>query len=169
MSVKRDQAKGLKEGGLKVVNAAPIKNLTEGVLKRIEGYAKRGMKAEDIGMMIGVSKERWKGWISQGERDIEDGVLTYCARLFRIIKIGEIEEQSELIEKMKASYDADPRNWQALSWILERKYPDRYSPIKRQEIKSEVEGVQIVVDGKYEEEPKKVIGIPTAEVEDEDN
>lgn len=170
MSVKRDRAKGLKEGGLKRVEIAPIKNLTESICKKIEGYAKRGMKGEDIGILIGVSKERMRGWIKQGESDMEGGVNTYCARVYKAIEVGAIEEQYDLIEKMKASYESDPRNWQALSWILERKYSDRYSPIKRQEIKSEQEGVQIVVAGgrDAESEPKKVVGIPVVSVIEEE-
>jgi len=110
----------------------PTKATPERIDTILEGI-RAGLTYEVAAKRAGINRSTLAEWRKKGESGDDE----YFAAFYDGIKKAEAEAEFELLNQIKcAGYS--PERWQALAWILERRYPDRYGRIDR--LKAELTG-----------------------------
>ncbi|MFP5109653.1 hypothetical protein ACSU6B_23285 [Neobacillus sp. C211] len=113
--------------------------LTPALIKDAEKLLKGGNYVETVCEFLGINKSTWYRWLAEGE-NAKSGLK----REFRnAIKKAEAEAEIRLITDLQKIAEADQK-WQALAWMLERKYPERWG--RKDKVSADVQHSGEVVD-----------------------
>lgn len=83
-----------------------------------------------------ISAETYYQWISIGNKDKLEGLVTIYSEFSDNIKECEREYRQTLINSIKSHA---PKDWKAMSWLLERSDPETYKLKDKVEMKQELE------------------------------
>lgn len=129
------------------------------VHKKVVEAIRNGASKEAAAGLVGVTQQTLHNWIAWGRRDHESDQQTKYRRLFEAVAKAESDLESESINRIRK---AGSKHWQALAWLLERKYPDRYGQthIINVKVKREVEELfEALRDGLTPDEFAKVVDV----------
>ena len=101
------------------IPSAVESNFIPEIEERIVQYIKAGAFLETAILAAGVSRPVYRSWIAEGKRD-PDGRFGLFMK-----KVEEAMSQTEVLLASKVT-NAAGRHWQAATWLLERKHPDRW-------------------------------------------
>jgi transposase len=106
--------------------------LTPQLIKNAERLLKGGNYVNTVCEYLGIGESTWYRWMEEGEQ-----AQTGLKREFwESIKKAEAEAEIRLITDLQKIADED-RSWQAIAWMLERKYPSRWG--KKDRLTAEIE------------------------------
>ena len=109
--------------------------LTDTVIADVKKLLFLGVPHNKIGDYLGLSNRTFYNWMSQGEA-LRDKVLAgelkrpkaeekRLIQLFHTVKRGDAEFVRNNLVKMAAASN-DGKNWQAIAWMLERRFPKEF-------------------------------------------
>ena len=99
------------------------------VCQRIIDAIKNGATYHQAAEAGGVTYNTFINWKQKGEKE-QSGVYF---EFFHNIKKAEEGGENQLLQNI-INAGKLPQHWQANAWILERRHPDRWSKVDRQEI-----------------------------------
>jgi hypothetical protein len=100
--------------------------LTPEVQALIVTYLRAGNYVETAAVLAGIHKDTFYDWVKRGRR----GEAQYEAFVLEIDRAMAHAEAREVARIVKAA----EREWQAAAWRLERRYPQRWGRLVRQEL-----------------------------------
>lgn len=117
--------------------------LTKERTQKIADLIAAGNDAETSAVASGISKAAYYNWLARGRAEIDR--LTKNPRLKSKASEQPYVEFVETIEQARAEAEArlvvlvskaaaDPKTWQAATWLLERREPKKWGRINRTEI-----------------------------------
>ena len=117
--------------------------LTKERTKKIADLITAGNDAETSAMASGISKAAYYVWLARGRAEIDR--LTRNPKLKAKASEQPYIEFVETIEQARAEAEArlvvlvskaaaDPKTWQAATWLLERREPKKWGRVNRTEI-----------------------------------
>lgn len=127
----------LKRNGLKNYNkrlmmmAGRKTKLTPQLIVDAEKLVKVGNYVVTVCEYIGIDESTWYRWMRDGEK-ARTGIKR---KFYKTIKKAEAEAEIRLIADLQKIAQVDLK-WQALAWMLERKYPERWG--RKDKISAEV-------------------------------
>lgn len=95
--------------------------LTPQLIKDARKLLQGGNYVSTVCEFLGIHESTWYKWMAEGEK-AKTGIKR---EFFESIKKAEAEAEIRLITDMQKIAEADQK-WQALAWMLERKYPERW-------------------------------------------
>lgn len=107
--------------------ARPTKLDNDKILQAVK-LIRGGCFNSTVAHFLGISDRTFYNWVKQGRQDQEDGKNTAARRFFEEVKRAEASAEASAIMGILR---AGKKQWQALAWYLERKYPDRWGQKKR--------------------------------------
>ncbi|MFP5116088.1 hypothetical protein ACSU64_27655 [Bacillaceae bacterium C204] len=113
--------------------------LTPALIKDAAKLLKGGNYVETVCEYLGIGTTTWYRWMQEGEV-----AKSGLKREFRdVVKKAEAEAEIRLITDLQKIAETDQK-WQALAWMLERKYPDRWG--RKDKVSADVQHSGEVVD-----------------------
>lgn len=106
--------------------------ITDKVIRTAYNCASTGNFRHVIATSINLSIKEFEIVMKQGEKDLEESVLlqkpkTDFAKLYEAIIQGECENEQSLVDYIE---NAGTSDWKAASWLLERRYSERWQTKK---------------------------------------
>lgn len=106
--------------------------ITDKIIRTAYNCARTGNFRQVIAISINLSIKELEIVMKQGEKDLEDSVLlsnakTDFAKLYEAIIQGESENEQGLVDYIE---NAGTSDWKAASWLLERRYSERWQAKK---------------------------------------
>lgn len=95
--------------------------LTKGLIQNAEKLLKGGNYVETVCEYLGIGTTTWYRWMQEGEQ----ANFGLKREFWEAIKKAESEAEIRLVTDLQKIADEE-RTWQAIAWMLERKYPDRW-------------------------------------------
>lgn len=77
---------------------------------------------------MGIGRRTFYAWLKQGETDYERGASSLYRQFYEAMEESRSFAETEAVKGILA---AGKRQWQALAWFLERRYPERWALKKR--------------------------------------
>lgn len=111
------------------------------VHKTVVKAMREGRTKNIAAALIGVHPDSLAAWLSMG-RDQPDRYPEY-AQLRADVEKAMAEYAAEALDRIQAAAKADPRNWTADAWYLERTRPEDFSKRDKVEIETSTPLVQI--------------------------
>jgi hypothetical protein len=94
------------------------------VLDAVVQALRQGNYLDTASALAGISHETLKGWLTQGARDFVAGERTDYAVFWARIAASLAEAEATDVARMNR---AAQRDWRAAAWVLERRWPERWS------------------------------------------
>lgn len=113
--------------------------LTPALIKDAAKLLKGGNYVSTVCEFLGIGETTWYRWMKEGEV-AKSGLKR---EFWESIKKAEAEAEIRLITDLQKIAEADQK-WQALAWMLERKYPDRWG--RKDKVSADVQHSGEVVD-----------------------
>lgn len=117
---------------------SPTSKLSPPLMIYIFKIIEKGLTFEDAGTLAGISRQTIYRWRQNGRR-IEKGLLMgeivenditiqerYAYLFYGGIERAIVSRKLRLLGKIEEAANADPRNWPAFAWLLERTHPEDY-------------------------------------------
>ncbi|MEM2508966.1 MAG: transposase [Candidatus Thermoplasmatota archaeon] len=104
--------------GLKNKKMARKSKLTAEVEEALLKMIEQGLTVKRACNALGISEKTFYSWIERGKT----GKGKYAEFLDKVKK-AEAKFIADAVEKIK---EAGQKNWQALAWLLERKFPEEF-------------------------------------------
>lgn len=106
--------------------------ITDKMIKTAYNCARAGNFRHVIATSINITIKELEIIMKQGEKDLEEAVLfskskSEFAKLYEMIIQGESENEQSLVDYIE---NAGVSDWKAASWLLERRYSERWQPKK---------------------------------------
>lgn len=101
--------------------------ITPEITEEICDYIKSGNYPETAAALAGIHRATFYRWIKKGNQHKTGLHREFCDR----IKEAEAYAQGAAVERIRAAGD---KNWQALAWWLERKFPELWGRRQRVEL-----------------------------------
>lgn len=120
---------------------AGAKSKLDGVKKEVLKRILEGCSIKDRCGGI-ITQATYFEWLSIGNKDIEEGLVTIYSEFSDQVKECEKEYRQTLINAIKCHA---PKDWKAMSWLLERSDPETYKLKDKVEMKQELEVSQKAV------------------------
>ena len=108
-------------------NIARVK-LNKKVIERAKELANNGNYDYVIAGAIGIGRRTFYTWLKRGEEDYERGVSSLYRQFYEAMEESRSFAETEAV---KGILEAGKKQWQALAWFLERRYPERWGLKKR--------------------------------------
>lgn len=89
----------------------------EEMISEITGYIKQGSTAKDASAIAGISEETFYAWKKEKPEFSES------------LERAKIQYKNSLIKRIEK---VSEKNWRACAWLLERRFPDDFSPKLRE-------------------------------------
>lgn len=77
---------------------------------------------------LGIGRRTFYTWLQKGEEDYERGVSSLYRQFYEAMEESRSIAETEAV---KGILEAGKKQWQALAWFLERRYPERWGQKKR--------------------------------------
>lgn len=106
--------------------------LTPELQTQITQLIQSGITIEVAARAVGITPASYYLWMKEGEADHKEGKQTVKSEFFEaVFKATSLSEifLVQIIQKQA------PSDWRAASWLLERRFPDRYAAQQRTETK----------------------------------
>jgi hypothetical protein len=100
--------------------------LTPEIQAEICRYLRAGNYVETAAVLAGIHKDTFYDWVKRGRR----GQEPHAAFVLEVDRAMAHAEAREVARIVKAA----EREWQAAAWRLERRYPQRWGRLVRQEV-----------------------------------
>lgn len=84
---------------------------------------------------LGIGRRTFYTWLQKGEEDYERGVSSLYRQFYEAMEESRSLAETEAV---KGILEAGKKQWQALAWFLERRYPERWGLKKRSDDSSEI-------------------------------
>lgn len=101
--------------------------LTSELIEQVKSYISAGNCVKAVCQYIGVSESTWFRWIERGEK--ETGSIYYD-----FLESVRSAESAAEIRAVTGIVAAGKKDWKALAWFLERKYPEKWGKKKEDEV-----------------------------------
>lgn len=101
--------------------------ITPEITKEIADYIRAGNYPETAAELAGISKRTFYYWLKRGFKS-KTGIHK---EFLHTIKEAEAYAEGAAVERIRVAGD---KNWQALAWWLERKYPDKWGRMQKVEL-----------------------------------
>lgn len=111
--------------------------LTEEKIQLASKLIGAGNTIQTIYGALGISKQTWYNWLNKGEK-AKSGIYR---ELWEEVQKAESRAETRYVTIIA---QAAEENWQAAAWMLERKYPERWSKKDRFAFEGD-EGMKIVI------------------------
>lgn len=108
-------------------NIAKLK-LNDKIIERAKELASNGNYDYVIAGAIGIGRRTFYAWLQKGEADYEKGVSSIFRQFYEAMEESRSIAETEAVKGILA---AGQKQWQALAWFLERRYPERWALKKR--------------------------------------
>ncbi len=102
--------------------------LNKKVIERAKELASNGNYDYVIAGAIGIGRRTFYTWLKRGEEDYERGVSSLYRQFYEAMEESRSFAETEAV---KGILEAGKKQWQALAWFLERRYPERWGLKKR--------------------------------------
>jgi len=111
-----------------------VVKINDKIIRSAYNCARTGNFRHVIATTINISLKELEIVMKQGEKDLEESVLSSkpksdFAKLYEAIIQGEAENEQGLVDYIE---NAGTSDWRAASWLLERRYSDRWQ-VKKDE------------------------------------
>jgi hypothetical protein len=112
--------------------------LTPELIERVAQLLPQTLYLETVGDALGVSRYTWRGWLKRGAKEAarlsKPGARPRARealylQFFAAYKKGLAEAEADSVERIRQS---GATQWQAAAWLLERRYPQRWSANRRE-------------------------------------
>jgi transposase len=100
-------------------------NLTPEVHTAFVAALKRSWYIETAASLVGVGRSTVYGWMRRGRKETEGPF----AEFLDDVKKALAEQEAHCLDRIRV---AGADHWQALAWLLERRYPNRWSSSRAQ-------------------------------------
>jgi len=77
---------------------------------------------------LGIGRRTFYTWLQKGEEDYQRGVSSLYRQFYEAMEESRSLAETEAV---KGILEAGKKQWQALAWFLERRYPERWGLKKR--------------------------------------
>jgi len=105
--------------------------LTEATLARFIALVRAGNYGTCAAAAIGIKRQVFYRWLERGAADEAAGRNTIFARFNTAYAQASAEAEAGCVATIRR---ASTDNWTAAAWLLERKFPDRWSRKERMEV-----------------------------------
>lgn len=137
--------------------------LTAEIVKQVGELLPRTLYVETVADQIGVHRDTVRGWIKRGgkeQRRRERGktpnpALDLHCQLIGVVKKGLAEQEANYLAGVQLAGEGGV--WQAMAWILERRFPDRWAGNRKEmkELREQLTAILKAVDsGQLRTDPK---------------
>lgn len=109
--------------------------LNRELIKKIYSLISKGNYDIVVFEALNIGSSTYYEWIAEGTADLEAGKTNLKTELVETVQKARAVAEIRAVDLIQK---AGEKHWQANAWFLERKYADRW----RQQIKTEVEGLQ---------------------------
>lgn len=104
--------------------------LNEQIIEEVCDYVLQGTSMAKAANLAGISESTFHRWMAAGVKS-EPNSLTHVLYQ-RVTEAIELSEH-ELLQYLRVSLEED-RNWKVATWLLERRFPEKYGKVNRTEI-----------------------------------
>jgi len=118
------------------LNRGPLPLLDDQLSASIVHMVSEGNYMETAAAVHGVAKQTLFSWLQRGARwqrecerlnsQVPKGEAVYT-RFAVAMQKAQAQSQASLVTGLRSHGFADPKHWQALAWLLERKWPTQFS------------------------------------------
>jgi len=105
--------------------------LTKEVQTKIINAIRGGLPVVSAAGLAGISEKTFYNWKTLGEEDETEKSKYF--QFLQAVKTAERESEANLVAKIQTD-----ESWQSKAWILERRFPSRWSRIEKREVKADV-------------------------------
>lgn len=120
---------------------------TKGDVEAMAKMRSEGLPMRMVCAVMGVSRSRVETWLARGEADLDAEIDSTYARLYIEMGRAEASMARECIAGMLDAAKADPRNWQAYAWLLERSFPEEFALARRADVGQKEGEVKVIMTG----------------------
>lgn len=110
------------------------KLLTAELQDRIAEHLKEGHGGTEAARLAGISKSSYYEWLKQAREDEAAGLETVYTRFAEVVAEAEAELEHTNLARIRAAAESGPKGWTASAWLLERRFPGRWSLRNRVEL-----------------------------------
>ncbi len=123
---------------------------TEENKKRIFEGIQLGLPYNSACEYAGISEATFYMWKAKGKEESICGEPGPYSEFFENLKKIESDLQVELMGLIRKAAETDTKQWTAISWLLERRWPSRYGKDKilYDEIKAEIDEIKKLLQDK---------------------
>ena len=102
-------------------------NLTPALTAAVADLLREGVTRAAAFASVGIAPSTGAEWIRRGEdRDDRPGGDLY-ATFAAQVRAAEADHEGRMLALIDSAAAASPADWRAAAWILERRYPERWS------------------------------------------
>ncbi len=124
---------------------APTLKLDEELQATICRHIAEGHAVREACRLCGIGKSTLYRWLETARADEEAGRQTVFTEFAEAVATAEAELEGSALEKIRAAAE-NPKNWTASAWLLERRFPERWSLRNRLQVTgADGEPVQIKI------------------------
>lgn len=108
-------------------------------------YLENGHYMTEACRLARVSPKTVRAWLAQAQKDEEAGIETQFTAFAERVARAEAKLEERQLSRIEAAA-SEPKGWTAAAWLLERRFPQRWSLRNRVELAgADGEPVQVVV------------------------
>ena len=104
----------------------PELKLDDNLREVVCAFLADGHQVREACLLAGIGKTTMYRWISTGQADEAAGCETVYTAFAEAVTLAEAELEASCLAKIRAAAE-NPRSWTAAAWLLERRFPDRFS------------------------------------------
>lgn len=104
--------------------------LNEQIIEEICDYIHQGTSLAKAANLAGVSESTIHRWMAAGMKSEPNSLTRVLYE--RVTEAIELSEH-ELLQYLRVSLEED-RNWKVATWLLERRFPEKYGKVNKTEI-----------------------------------
>lgn len=97
------------------------KKRRERILRDIKEALEDGLPQSTAAELSGISQATFYGWMQLGEQGID-----LYSEFFEAVVLAKATGEKKLIDAVQIGTLDPAQGWRAASWLLERRYPDKY-------------------------------------------
>lgn len=123
------------------------KLLTAALTDKIAGYLEAGHGGAEAARLAGIGKTSYYEWLQRARADEQAGQETIYTTFAERVAEAEAKLEETQLSRIQAAAE-NPKGWTAAAWLLERRFPSRWSLRGRLELAG-ADGEPVTVTVKF--------------------